>query len=321
METRVLGRTGFRVSALGLGTMTWGGDTDIYEARDQLQTYVEAGGSFVDTADVYNDGHAEEILGELAREHPDLVISTKAGALRGQPSRNTSRGYLLSALDASLRRLRRNHIDIWHVHTWDSGTPLDETLRAFDLAVASGKVRYVAVSNYSGWQLSAATMSQNLKSSPATISATQVEYSLLQRGIEREVIPACSQLGVGVLAWSPLGRGVLTGKYRNGTPADSRGASRNFASFVSPFLDDRARGIVEAVHLAAEALNLNPTDVALAWLLRQPTLSSAIVGARTAAQLKLTLQGFGATIPDEVFQALNDISMPHRSYPEYGWNQ
>ena len=321
MESRVLGRTGFTVSALSLGTMTWGGDTDIYEARDQFTTYVDAGGRLVDTADVYNEGVAEEFLGDFLREHPDVLVSTKAGSLRGQPSRNTSRGYLLNALDSSLRRLRRSHVDIWHVHTWDSNTPLDETLSALDLAVSSGRTRYVGVSNYSGWQLGTASTQQKAHHSPATIASSQVEYSLLQRGVEREVIPSSLAHGIGTMAWSPLGRGVLSGKYRHNTPADSRGATRHFSGFVAPYLDERSRGIVEAVCLAAEALNVTPIDVSLAWLLNRPTVTTAIIGARTDAQLRLTLQGLGTTIPPEVLSALDDISIPARSYPEYGWNQ
>ena len=219
MELRALGNSGLLVSQFSLGTMTWGRDTDIHEARDQFNIYYEAGGRFIDTADVYSDGVSEEIVGEFARDRPEVLISTKAGSVRSHRRRDTSRSHLLSALDNSLKRLRRSHIDVWHLHAWDPYTPLDETLSAVQYAIDSGRVRYLGISNYSGWQLTSAALASHYP-----VISAQMEYSLLQRGIEREVVPACNDLGVGVMAWSPLGRGVLTGKYRHGTPADSRGA-------------------------------------------------------------------------------------------------
>lgn len=299
--------------------MTWGRDTDIHEARDQFNHFIAAGGNLIDTADVYGDGISEEIVGEFAREHPDLLISTKAVSVRTARKRDASRGHLLKSLDASLRRLRRTHVDIWHLHAWDHLTPLEETLSALDLAVASGKVRYVAVSNYSGGQLARAATVQQHK--PASIVAAQMEYSLLERGIEREVIPAATTAGVGILAWSPLGRGVLTGKYRHATPPDSRAASSHFTQFVAPYLSEKHRTITDAVCIAAEGLGVTPMDVALAWLTSRPQVSSAIVGARTAAQLRAILNGKDATVPAEIIQALDDVSTPNRGYPEYGWNQ
>ena len=148
-----------------------------------------------------------------------------------------------------------------------------------------------------------------------------MEYSLLQRGIEREVVPACNDLGVGVMAWSPLGRGVLTGKYRHGTPADSRGATAHFASFISPYLNDRSRAIVEATCTAAEGLGLTPIDVALAWVSSRPQVASTVVGARTATQLRMMLTGFEAVLPPEIHLALDEVSAIERGYPDFGWNQ
>ena len=319
MELRGLGASGLFVSRLALGTMTWGRDTDIHEARDQFNQYVSAGGNLIDTADVYGDGASEEIVGEFIREHPTMLVSTKAGSVRTSRKRDTSRLHLLNSLDASLRRLRRTHIDLWHLHVWDHLTPIEETLSAVDFAVHSGKVRYVAVSNYSGWQLAKAATLQQHK--PAAIVAAQMEYSLLQRGIEREVIPAAQTFGIGILAWSPLGRGVLTGKYRHATPPDSRAATTHFSSFVTPYLADKPRTITDAVCTAAEGLGVSPMDVSLAWLTNQPNVSSAIVGARTAAQLRAILHGANTHIPVEIIQALNDVSTPDRGYPEYGWNQ
>ena len=316
MELRSLGNSGLLVSQFALGTMTWGRDTDIHEARDQFNLYYEAGGRFLDTADVYSDGVAEEIVGEFIREHPDVVVSTKAGNVRSHRRRDTSRVHLLAALDGSLKRLRRTHVDVWHMHAWDPYTPLEETLSAAKYAVDSGRVRYLGISNYSGWQLTSAALGSELP-----IVSAQMEYSLLQRGIEREVIPASTDLGVGVMAWSPLGRGVLTGKYRNGTPADSRAATSHFATFVTPYLNDRSRSIVDAVCTAAQGLGISPIDVALAWVNARPQVASTIVGARTAAQLRGVIQAFDAVLPPEIHIALDEVSAIDRGYPDFGWNQ
>ena len=304
------------MSQYSLGTMTWGRDTDIHEARDQFNLYFEAGGRLIDTADVYSDGVSEEIVGEFTREKPDMLISSKAGSVRTHRRRDASRNHLLTALDASLRRLRRTHIDVWHVHAWDPYTPLEETLSAMLHAVDSGKVRYLGISNYSGWQLTSAALGSNYP-----IISAQMEYSLLQRGIEREVIPAASDLGLGIMAWSPLGRGVLTGKYRHSTPADSRAATSHFSAFITPYLNDRSRAIVDAVCTAAEGLGLTPIDVALSWICARPQVATAVVGARTAAQLRVVLNSISARLPDGIHEALNEVSVPDRGYPDFGWNQ
>ena len=289
MKQRTLGRSGLQVSRLALGTMTWGRDTDEHEARDQMLAFVEAGGTLVDTADVYAETRSEQIVGSLVAEvgRDSVVIATKAVSRPGTQRRlDASRGHLLSALDASLRRLGVDHVDLWQLHAWDPLTPLDETLGALDAAVASGKARYVGISNYSGWQTAKAAAWQSAHAGSARLVSTQMEYSLVQRGIEPEVVPAAIDAGLGILPWSPLGRGVLTGKYRHGTPADSRGASSHFASFVAPFLGDEARRVVDAVCTAAEGLAVAPLEVALAWVRDQPGVVAPIVGARTAAQLR-----------------------------------
>ena len=296
--------------------MTWGRDTDIHEARDQFNLYHEAGGRFIDTADVYSDGVSEEIVGEFCREQPDVLISSKAGSVRTNRRRDASRSHLLTALDASLRRLRRTHIDVWHIHAWDPYTPIEETLSAAEHAIDTGKVRYLGISNYSGWQLTSAALG-----SKYPIISAQMEYSLLQRGIEREVMPAAEDLGVGIMAWSPLGRGVLTGKYRHGTPADSRAATSHFSAFITPYLNDRSRAIVDAVCTAAEGLGLTPIDVALVWTSARRQVSSAVIGARTAAQLRVVLNSVNAQIPPEIHEALDEVSAIERGYPDFGWNQ
>ena len=324
MEHRPLGRSGLLVSRLALGTMTWGRDTDRHEARDQLVAFVEAGGTLVDTADVYADGQSEEIVGSLVDEvgRDSVVIATKAVSRPGTARRlDASRGHLLSALDASLRRLGVDHVDLWQLHAWDASTPLEETLSALDSAVASGKVRYVGISNYAGWQTAKAAAVQAARPGSTRLVSTQMEYSLLQRGIEREVVDAAQDAGLGILPWSPLGRGVLTGKYRHGTPADSRAASSHFASFIAPFLSDSARGVVDAVCTAAEGLGVAPLEVALAWVRDRPGVVAPIVGARTAAQLRGALTVEELTLPEEIATALDEVSAPERGYPESTWSR
>jgi aryl-alcohol dehydrogenase-like predicted oxidoreductase len=317
MEQRALGRSGLQVSSLGLGTMTWGRDTDEHEARDQLADFLAAGGTLVDTADVYVDGEAERIVGRLLAEvgRDDVVLATKAVGRRGRERRfDASRGHLLSALDASLARLGTDHVDVWQLHRWDDLTPLEETLSALEIAVRSGRVRYAGISNYSGWQTAAAA--SLAASGGLPLVSTQVEYSLLQRGVEREVLPAAAAYGLGLLPWSPLGRGVLTGKYRHGTPADSRGGSAHFAGFVAPYLDDESRRIVDAVCTAAEGLGVAPLEVALAWVRDRPGVTAPIVGARTAAQLRGVLAVDELALPDEICTALDEVSTPSSGYPD-----
>ncbi len=313
MQQRRLGRTGLKVSRLGLGTLTWGRDTDEHEARDQLVAFTEAGGTLIDTAAGYGDGASEELLGSLlddvvAREA--VVVATKAGISRAHGSRtaDASRGHLIRTLDASIKRLGVDHLDLWQVHTWVEDTPLEETLSALDYAVTSGRVAYAGISNYSGWQGAHAATWQSAVPGRARLASHQVEYSLLNRTVESEVIPAAEAMGMGVLPWSPLGRGVLTGKYRSGTPADSRAASPHFASFVGTYLNERSARIVDAVVRAADGLDLSPLEVALAWVRDRPGVTAPIVGARTAAQLRGSLGVEDCELPAEIVDALDDVS-------------
>jgi aryl-alcohol dehydrogenase-like predicted oxidoreductase len=321
MEQRMLGRSGLKVSRLGLGTMTWGRDTDEHEAADQLKAFVEAGGTLLDTAAGYGDGESERLIGQLLAsvlDREDVVLATKAGISRrtGERVVDTSRRALLDALDGSLQRLGTDHVDLWQVHTWSDDVALEETMGAVDHAVATGRARYAGVSNYSGWQTAQAVTFQRAWPGRAPLISTQMEYSLLQRGIEREVLPCAAALGLGVLPWSPLGRGVLTGKYRTGVPADSRAASPHFAAFIERYLDDRSRSIVDALHTAAEGLDAAPVEVALAWVRDAPGVTAPIVGARTAAQLRGSLTSERLTLPSEIRSALDDVSAPSVDYPE-----
>ncbi len=313
MEKRTLGRTGLQLSRIGLGTMTWGRDTDEHEAANQLRTYLDAGGTFLDTAAVYGDGDAERVIGGFLGTlvpRAEVTIASKAGISfkTGERVINNSRASLLADLDASLERLGVDYLDLWQVHQWDPNTPLEEVLSALDFAVASGRVRYVGVSNFASWQLARAATIQNPFFGKVALSSIQSEYSLLNRTVEGEVLPACKEVGTGFIAWSPLGRGVLTGKYRMGTPSDSRGASPHFSAFISPYLDNRSRAIVDAVCVAAEGLGYSPTEVALGWVRDQPGVASAIVGARTGAQLRGALSVEEIEIPNQVREALDEIS-------------
>src|SRR3712207_2435153 len=224
MQQRYLGRTGLQVSRLGLGTLTWGRDTDEHEARDQLKAFVEVGGTLLDTAAGYGDGASEELIGSLLGDvvsRDEVVLATKAGVRRargtsaadrsGRRARevDVSRGSLLRSLDRSLQRLGTDHVDLWQVHAWSDDVALEETLSALDTAVSSGRATYVGVSNYNGWQAAQAATWQRAVPGRAPLASNQVEYSLLNRAVEHEVLPAASALGLGVLAWSPLGRGVL----------------------------------------------------------------------------------------------------------------
>lgn len=313
MEQRQLGRSGVRVTRIGLGTMTWGRDTDEHEAAEQMRFFLDAGGNFIDTAAVYGDGDSERVLGGLLGvlvPRDEIVIATKAGISfkSGERKVDNSRTSLIADLDKSLLRLGTDYVDLWQIHTWDHATPLEETLGAMDYALNSGKARHVGISNFSGWQLARSVTLQNPLFGKAPIASIQNEYSLLRRQAEREVLPASIELGVGFLAWSPLGRGVLTGKYRGGMPSDSRGASPHFSSFIAPYLNDRSSRIVEAVLVAADGLGLSPLEVSLAWVRDCPGVTSAIIGARTGAQLRGALSAETVTLPIPVREALDDVS-------------
>jgi aryl-alcohol dehydrogenase-like predicted oxidoreductase len=291
--------------------MAWGSGTTNEDARDQLKAYVTAGGDFVDTAYGYGDGASEETLGamldDLVPRH-DLVICTKAGVSRRAGARvvDTSRRTLMHQLETSLKRMGTSYVDLWLVHTWSHETPLEESLSALEWAVTSGRARYVGVSNYSGWQAAhAATM---MSANRIPLVANEIEYSLLNRMPEDELAPAAEGLGFGLLPWSPLGRGVLTGKYRHGIPADSRAASRDFTGLASLNLSEEAGQIVDAVAIAAQGMSVSPAEIALAWVRDRPGVVAPIVGARTTAQLRTALASEDLELPIELVQALDDVS-------------
>ncbi|MFM1985227.1 MAG: hypothetical protein RLZZ295_393 [Actinomycetota bacterium] len=313
MEMRRAGVSGLSLSRLGLGTMTWGRDTDEIEAADQCRAFLDAGGNFIDTAATYGDGDSERVIGGLIGtlfNRDDVVIATKAGISFSNGVRNVdaSRHALISELDKSLARLGTDFVDVWQVHAWDESTPLDDTLSALDYAYTTGRARYVGVSNYSGWQIARAATKQQANSMKAPLTTTQNEYSLLNREVEVEILDSAQECGLGFLAWAPLARGVLTGKYRKGVPSDSRGAAPHFAKHIEPYLDSRSSRIVEAVAVAAEGLGYSPLEVALAWVRDAPGVTTSLIGARTGAQLRGVLKSEEISLPEIVRNALNDVS-------------
>jgi len=313
MEMRRAGVSGLSLSRLGLGTMTWGRDTDEIEAADQCRAFLDAGGNFIDTAATYGDGDSERVIGGLIGtlfNRDDVAIATKAGISFNDGVRtiNASRHNLISELDKSLSRLGTDFVDIWQVHTWDDSTPLDDTLSALDYAYTTGRARYVGLSNYSGWQIARAATKQQSNSMKAPLTTVQGEYSLLNREVELEILDSAQECGLGFLAWAPLARGVLTGKYRKGIPSDSRGAAPHFARHIEPYLDSRSSRIVEAVAVAAEGLGFSPLEVALAWVRDAPGVTSSLIGARTGAQLRGVLKSEEISLPEIVRNALNDVS-------------
>ncbi|GGL24256.1 aldo/keto reductase [Phycicoccus endophyticus] len=313
MQTRRLGATGLTVSRLGLGTMAWGTRTSPEEAEDILTAFRSAGGTLVDTAHGYAGGAAEEILGRLLADgaRDEVVLVTKSGISRSTGARvvDCSRRTMLHHLDLSLQRMRTDHVDVWLAHTWDDATPLEETVGALVHAWQTGRARYVGVSNHVGWQ-AARTMSL-LEAAGVPLAADSVEYSLVERRPERELVEAASHLGIGLLPWSPLGRGVLTGRYRGSVAADSRLASDEFARFAGRHVGEHTLGVVEAVRTAAEGLGVAPAAVALAWVRDRPAVTAPIVGPRTAVQLGALLESEDVELPEQIVGALDEVSADH----------
>ena len=311
---RRAGKSGLTLSRIGLGTMTWGRDTDAHEAADQCRAYIEAGGNFLDTSATYGDGDSERVIGGLIGtlfKREEVVIASKAGVTYPEGNRiiNNSRAALIAELDKTLNRLETDYLDLWQIHSWDPNNPLEDTLSALDYAYSSGKARYVGICNFCGWQTARAVTLQESNSAKAPITSIQIEYSLLNRDAEVEIFPCSDDTDIGILAWAPLGRGVLTGKYRNGIPSDSRAAAPHFVKHVEPYLDAHSSKIVEAVAVAAEGLGFAPLEVALAWVRDTPGVTSAIVGARTGAQLRGILRSEEISLPIVVRDALNEVSL------------
>lgn len=312
MIYRKVGGSGLEVSALGLGTLTWGRDVDLKTARSLLRAFISAGGNLIDTAPVYSEGLAERFLGKIIAtdwSREDVILASKAGFVvrDGNQLINTSRANMLDQLATTLRRLGTDYLDLWQVHAWGDA-PIDETLAALDQAVSSGMVRYAGVCNFVGWQIGTASTWQAAQAGRTPLVSTQVEYSLLARRAEVEIIPASLHHGMGIFPWSPIGRGVLTGKYLGRTPNNSRGAQESFAWFVEPYLQPRSKAIVEATAHAADGLGLTPAQVAFLWVRDAPGVTSPLLGARTPEQLQTYLDLDSTRLPMPIVEALDDIT-------------
>src|SRR3954452_12807527 len=295
MDYRQLGRSGLRVSALTLGTMTFGGrgpfahvgSTGVDGARRQIDMCLDAGVNLIDTANVYSGGVSEEIVGEaLGGRRDRVLLATKARMPMGAGPNDAglSRHHLIAACEASLRRLKADHIDLYQVHEWDGQTPLEETLHALDTLVRDGKVRYVGASNYAGWQLMKALATADARGYQRFVSQ-QIYYSLQARDAEYELVPLTVDQGLGILVWSPLAGGLLSGKYRRGSQAPE--GSRHLTDWNEPPVRDEEGlyDIVDALVEIAEAHDASAAQVALAWLLGRPGVTALVIGARTDEQL------------------------------------
>ncbi|TFD34197.1 aldo/keto reductase [Cryobacterium cryoconiti] len=328
MRYRTLGNSGAVVSTYALGTMTFGAEADQETAHTLLDSYVEAGGTFVDTADVYSSGVSEEMIGSWLASHPtereQIVLATKGRFPMGSGpnDRGTSRRHLSRALDDSLRRLGTDHVDLYQLHAWDPVTPLEETLRFLDDAVRSGKIGYYGFSNFLGWQLTKAVhVARALGFTPPV--TLQPQYSLLVREIESEIVPAALDAGLGLLPWSPLGGGWLSGKYRRDT--DPTGATRlgedparGMEAWAPRNSQERTWRIIDAVAGIAAEVGATSAQVSLAWLEAQPAVTSVILGARSVEQLTENLAAAQVQLSAEHLEQLNAVSAPVVSDYPYG---
>jgi aryl-alcohol dehydrogenase-like predicted oxidoreductase len=329
MEHRTLGRSGCAVSTLALGTMTFGQETDEGGSHAQLDAFVEAGGTLVDTADVYGAGASEEIIGRWLANRPapvrdGVVLATKGRFPMGEGPNDLglSRRHLQRALEASLRRLQVDCVDLYQVHAWDPLTPLEETLSALDDMVRSGKVRYIGLSNFTGWQVQkAVAVARELGlSAPVTL---QPQYNLLVREVEWEVVPSCLDAGLGLLPWSPLGGGWLTGKYTReerptGATRLGEDPERGVEAYGRRSVQQRTWDVLDAVRQVAEARGTSYSQVALAWLVDRPSVTSVILGARTLDQLADNLRAADQHLGAEETALLDAASDPAPADYPYG---
>ncbi len=328
MEHRRVGRSGLQVSALCLGTMTFGesrtfmkgvGSTDD-EARRVLDRALDAGIDFVDTADVYSEGRSEELLGEwLGPRRKDVILATKCrfymGVGKPRPMEHgLSRRHVIEACEGSLKRLRTDWIDLYQVHMQDAQTPIEETMRALDDLVQSGKVRYVGCSNYTGYRLTEALWASD-KRDLVRFDSVQLQWSLVERGAEREVIPACRAFGLGVLVWSPLGRGILSGKYRRGQPPPPGTRLAEWKDTWARVNTEESWRTLDEVTAIAKELDSTPARVALAWLLAKPETTSVIIGARDVRQLEDNLAAMDLKLDPKQVARLDEVSQPAWRYP------
>jgi aryl-alcohol dehydrogenase-like predicted oxidoreductase len=328
MEYRNLGASGLKVPVLSLGTGTFGGEGPLFsawgrngveEARRLIDISLEAGASLFDSADVYSNGAAEEILGAAIKGRREKVmISTKTSLPMGEGPNDagSSRHRLLAAVDASMKRLGTDYIDLLQLHAFDAATPIEEVLHTLDLLVRSGKVRYVGASNFSGWQLMKSLALAERRGWPRHV-AHQVYYSLVGRDYEWELMPLGRDQGVGALVWSPLGWGRLTGKIRRSQPLPAGSRLHDTAQWGPPVEEGRLYRVIDALEIVAAETGKTVPQIAIAWLLTRPTVSSVIIGARNEAQLRDNLGAVGWSLSGEQLRLLDEASAVMPAYPYY----
>jgi aryl-alcohol dehydrogenase-like predicted oxidoreductase len=323
---RFMGKTGLQVSELCLGAMTFGRESSEETSRQILDHFIEAGGNFIDTADVYAEGRSEEIIGRWLPGKPrnQFVIATKVRFRKGPGANDIGLGrkHILEGVEASLRRMHTDYIDLYQVHCWDNRTPLEETLSSLDQLVKSGKVRYIGASNFAGWQLQKAIdISRQMGWEPFT--CLQAQYNLLVRSMEWELTDVCLNEGLGMIPWSPLRGGWLSGRYRRGMaapPAESRveiASKMGWGESWENYNNETTWKILDVFLAVANEINRPPAQVALRWLLQRPEVTAPIIGARTLDQLKDNLGAVGWMLDNDHLRQLTEISDPGKPYP-YG---
>jgi len=329
MRYNILGRTGLFVSELCLGTMTFGGGSGIYssmgglqqkEADGLIKTAIDAGINFIDTSDVYSKGLSEQITGQALRNlgiaREDMIVATKFFGPTGDGpnARGTSRSHMLYALEGSLKRLQVDHIDLYQIHGFDQITPMEETLRALETVVQQGKVRYIGVSNWAAWQIAKAVGISN-QFNLARFTSLQAHYTIAGRDLERELVPMMESEGIGLMVWSPLAGGFLSGKYgRDGArEGDNRRATFDFP----PVNEERGHNVIDAMKPIAAAKGVSIARIALAWLLHQKAVTSVIIGARKPEQLDDNIAATKVALTDAELKTLDEVSKLPAEYP--GW--
>ena len=329
MEYRQLGRSGLRVSTMTMGTMTFGGEgmfsqlgtTDVEGATRQIDLCVDHGVNLVDTADMYSTGTAEQIVGQAVRNHrDDLLLATKVRFPMGEGPNDAgaSREHIVRGCEDSLRRLDVDHIDLYQLHGWDGQTPLEETLEALDTLVRKGKIRYIGCSNYSAWHIMKA-LAVSERDEFQRFASQQIHYTLQAREAENELVPVSIDQGLGILVWSPIAGGLLSGKFRRGQ--DSPETSRHLGEWSEPPVHDQEKlyDIVETAAAIGDAHGVSVAQVSLAWLLHKPGVTSLVVGARTEEQLTDNLSAAGLELTDDEMRRLDEVSAKPLLYPY--WHQ
>jgi aryl-alcohol dehydrogenase-like predicted oxidoreductase len=317
MEYRLLGKSGLAVSELCLGTMTFGNTTNEHDSIEMMHRFLGRGGNFLDTANVYVSGTSEEIVGKAIKDRrSEVVLATKVRFPTAQHPNGVgvSRKHILDCVEASLKRLQTDYIDLYQVHVWDHATPIEETLRTLDDLVSSGKVRYIGCSNFLAWQLMK-SLSVSEANRYVRFISIQPQYSLINREMDREIMSLCKEENVGVIPWAPLGGGFLTGRYTREVPASGRLTAKTGESSWDFRATEKNFAILDAIKRAADELDKTPAQVALNWLINREGITSPIFGASTLEQFEDNMGAEGWKLPEEIWNRLDEVSALPSEYP------